>query len=100
DNQAEHMEADAHVFESFDRWVAEFAAFVGGKGKVEPGRYRAYGHERHGHRWADMKLKWREIRIGLGVPPDGSSPARQQRLGVNRDATLRPKESEGEKLRR
>ena len=100
DNQAEHLAADADIFEDFDRWAAGFADFVGRKGKVEPGRYRAYGYERPGHRWADVKLKWREIRIGLGVPPDGSSPARQDRLGVNRDATLRPKRGEGEKLRR
>jgi len=99
DNQAEHLPADAGVLEDFDRWAAGFADFVGRKGKVEPGRYRAYGYERPGHRWADVKLKWREIRIGLGVPPDGSSPARQDRLGINRDATLRPKQGEGEKLR-
>jgi hypothetical protein len=100
DNQAEHLAADADVFGNFDRWTARFADFVGRKGKIEPGRYRAYGYERPGHRWADVKLKWREIRIGLGIPPDGSSPARQDRLGVNRDATLRPKLGEGEKLRR
>jgi hypothetical protein len=99
DNQAEHLHADAHVFADFDEWVARFAEFVERKGKVEPGRYRAFGYEPPGHRWADAKLKWREIRIGLGMPPDGSSPARQQRLRVNRDATLRPKRSEGKKLR-
>ena len=97
DNQAEHL--DAHVLANFDEWVAQFARFVERKGKPEPGRYRAYGYEPPRHRWADVKLKWREIRIGLGMPPEGSSPARQQRLRVNRDATLRPKRSEGEKVR-
>jgi hypothetical protein len=86
-------------FATFDDWVAQFAEFVERKGKVEHGRYRAYGYKRPAHRWADVKLKWREIRIGLGLPPEGSSPARQQRLRVNRDATLRPKRSEGKKLR-
>jgi hypothetical protein len=39
------------------------------------------------------------IRTGLGYPPAGSSPARQEGLGLNEDLTLRPKKSEGEKLR-
>jgi hypothetical protein len=43
--------------------------------------------------WADVKLKWREVRLRLGIPPRGSSPARQQELGLNRDTTLSPKAS-------
>jgi hypothetical protein len=35
----------------------------------------------------------------FGNPRIGSSPARQQRLGLNRDVTKDPKKSEGEKLR-
>ena len=68
-------------------------AFVRRKGKVEPGQYRAYGYQPPSHAWADIKLKWREFRLGLGVPPRGSSPAEQQKLGLNRDATLSPKAS-------
>jgi hypothetical protein len=60
-------------------------------GKVQPGQYRAYGYKAPGHRWADLKLKWRELRLKLGVPPAGSSPAKQQELGLNRDAPLAPK---------
>jgi multimeric flavodoxin WrbA len=93
DNQAEHMATGADVFRDFDAWTAAFAEFVARKGKVEPGQYRAYGYEAPSHRWADLKLKWRELRMGLGVPPAGSSPARQQGLGLNQDATLSPKES-------
>ena len=99
DNQAEHMPAETNVFEKFDEWVGDFARFVGGKGKVEPGRYRAYGYEAPGHLGADIKAKFREIRTGLGYPPEGSSPARQEELGLNEDLTLRPKKGEGEKLR-
>ena len=33
------------------------------------------------------------------MPPAGSSPARQQALGLNDDVTLRATQSEGEKLR-
>jgi hypothetical protein len=93
DNQAEDMARGTDVFGEFDAWVDAFAAFVAAKGKVEPGPYRAYGHRRPGHRWADVNLKWREWRLGLGIPPAGSSPARQQELGLNRDATLSPKKS-------
>jgi len=93
DNQAEHLANEEDVLRDFDAWVEAFAAFVHQKGKVEPGRYRAYGYERPGHGWADLKLKWREWRLRLGLPPAGSSPARQQEQGLNRDATLSPKTS-------
>lgn len=48
---------------------------------------------------ADLRLKWRELRMGMGKAPAGSSPARQEELGINRDATLSPKKGEGEKRR-
>jgi len=99
ENQAEHMVHEARVLAEFDAWTARFADFVAHKGQVEPGRWRAFGYEPPSHRVADMKLKWREIRMGLGHAPPGSSPAAQERLGLNQDATLRPERSEGEKLR-
>lgn len=99
DNQAEHMATQTNVFAGFDKWCDEFARFVRAKGKVEPGKYRAYGYEAPGHLKEDLKAKWREIRTGLGYPPAGSSPHKQDKLGLNRDRTLRPKKSEGEKLR-
>jgi hypothetical protein len=99
DNQAEHMTTETKVFDEFDKWSDEFAAFVGEKGKVEPGKYRAYGYEPPGHLKEDLKAKWREIKTGLGYPPSGSSPDLQEKLDLNKDVTLRPKKSEGEKLR-
>ncbi len=99
DNQAEDMVRDSEFMLAFDAWAAEFARFVGAKGKVEPGRWRAFGYEAPGHRWADAKLKWRELRIGLGVPRDGSSPAVQQAMGLNDDERLRTERSEGSRLR-
>jgi hypothetical protein len=99
DNQAEDMATETDVFKDFDEWTDEFASFVGEKGKVEPGKYRAYGYEAPGHFFKDLKLKWREIKIGMGRPPEGSSPAKQQELDLNQDETLRPSKSEGEKLR-
>lgn len=99
ENQAEHMATETPVFNEFDQWVTQFAAFVGQKGKVEPGTHRAYGYQAPGHLKEDLKLKWRELKMGFGYPPADSSPAAQQELGLNRDETLTPKKSEREKLR-
>jgi hypothetical protein len=98
ENQAEHM-PEQGVWAPFDAWTDTFATFVARKGKVEPGRYRAFGYEPPGHRWADVKLGWRDARMRLGIPPAGSSPAIQEKMGLNRDATLRPKQGEGVKVR-
>jgi multimeric flavodoxin WrbA len=91
DNQAEHMADD--VYRDFDAWTDAFAAFVRQKGQVPPGEFRAFGYKAPGHRWADLKLKWREWRMSLGVPPASSSPAKQQELNLNRDATRHPERS-------
>ena len=56
----------------FDEWIADFVAVVRGKGRVQPGKYRAYGYKRPGHRWNDLKLKWREVRMKRGKAPKGS----------------------------
>ncbi len=69
------------------------------KGKVEPGEYRAFGYVAPDHRWADLKLKWRETRMKAGMAPQGSSPAAQENLGLNQDTGLSTTMSEGEKLR-
>ena len=67
DNQSEDIEAE--TFGEFDAWCDAFAAHVERKGKVPPGRWRAAGYEAPSHRWADVKLKWRELRRG-GWKPD------------------------------
>lgn len=100
ENQAEDMITEDEIMTAFDAWTERFATFVGRKGRVEPGRYRAFGHEAPGHRWADMKLKWRELRMKAGQAPEGSSPARQERMGLNQDVGRSATMSEGEKLRR
>ncbi|MGI8525487.1 MAG: NAD(P)H-dependent oxidoreductase [Pseudolabrys sp.] len=99
DNQAEDMVQQADFMQAFDAWTDRFAAHVANKGKVEPGRYRAYGYKPHGHRLADWKLKWRGLRMRAGLAPAASSPRAQQELGLNRDATFDPKMGEGQKLR-
>jgi hypothetical protein len=99
DNQAEDLPRHNNVFAELDEWADQFAEFVRQKGKVEPGKYRAFGYEPPGHFLADTRLAWRDVRMRLGKPRAGSSPAKQQHLHLNDDATLKPKESEGEKLR-
>ena len=90
---------EALFMTAFDGWADEFTRFVASKGKVEPGQWRAFGYEAPGHRWADAKPTWRGMRMSMGYSPDGSSPAEQERLGLNDDATLRTTRSDGEKLR-
>lgn len=85
DNQAEDMARDAAFMKGFDAWVDRFASFVGQKGKVDPGKYRAYGYEPPSHRLADVRLWWRDKRMRMGIPRRGSSPDEQQRAGLNRD---------------
>jgi hypothetical protein len=99
-NQAEHLAAEAGFLACFDRWVDGFAGHVAAKGKVEPGQYRAFGYTPPRHRWADLKLAWRDWRMRLGRPRAVSSPAEQQRRGLNRDAVLAPGRGEGARLRK
>jgi hypothetical protein len=99
DNQAEHMVRDTPFMTEFDGWGDSFVRFVAAKGKVQPGQWRAFGYKAPDHRWADAKLKWRELRMSMGHAPDGSSPAEQERLGLNDDATLLTSKSEGDRLR-
>ena len=99
DNQAEHLAEEAALLDSFDAWANTFIGHVTTKGKVTPGRFRAYGHRPPTHFWADLKTKWRGLRMVLGVPIPGTSPAIQQEQGLNRDASIFYKRGEGAKLR-
>ena len=100
DNQAEHMARDAAFMAAFDGWTDRFAAFVGAKGKVEPGRFRAHGFRRPSHKWADVKLAWRDASMRVGIGPRGSSVRQQHEEGLSRDAVLQPKRGAGERLRK
>ncbi len=97
ENQAEDMGGD--VYPEFDAWTDRFAAFVATKGKVTRGKWRAYGFERKGHKWRDLKLLVRDARMRFGMAPTGSSPAEQKKRGLNQDTGLRAGKSEGKKLR-
>ena len=85
DNQAEDMARDAEFMKGFDAWVDKFASHVERKGKVEPGKYRAYGYEPPSHRLADVRLWLRDKRMRWGIPRKGSSPDEQRQAGLNRD---------------
>ncbi len=99
DNQAEDLSKDGEVLAKFDAWTDAFSDFVRSKGKVEPGKWRAYGFKREGHLWKDAKLLWRDVQMRLGNAPKESSPAEQEQMGLNKDLGLRATRSEGEKLR-
>jgi len=100
DNQAEDMAADEDFMRGFDAWTDRFAAFVRQKGKVPPGKFRAFGYEPPGHFLADMKLTLRDRLMRIGRPPRGSSPEVQQREGLNDDVVRDPKTGEGARLRK
>lgn len=95
DNQAEDMLGEDEILLMLDAWSDRFASFVERKGKVEPNAWPAAGVNHGAHSFPeDVALAWRSLRMKLGVPPEGSSPAEQQKLGLNQDATLRPGRSE------
>ena len=99
DNQAEHMVEERDVMSEFDAWTDAFVKHVAKKGKVKPGQYRAYGYRPPSHLWADLKTKWRGLRMLLGRPIPGTSPAIQKERGLNRDVGIFYKKGEGAKLR-
>ncbi|HMI55888.1 MAG TPA: hypothetical protein VK494_06865, partial [Gemmatimonadaceae bacterium] len=99
DNQAEHLMDEPDVLHAFDKWTDAFTSHVASKGKVKPGEYRAYGYRPPSHLLADLKTKWRGLRMMLGLPIAGTSPAIQQERNLNRDATIFYTKPEGAKLR-
>jgi hypothetical protein len=98
-NQAEHLKNQRGVLDEFDDWTDAFAAHVAAKGKIQPGQYRAYGYEPPGHLIADAKTKWRGVRMLVGKPVPGTSPAKQQEQGISHEDSPFWKKGEGEKAR-
>jgi hypothetical protein len=72
DNQAEDLSRHDKVFAELDAWTDRFAAFVRQKGKVEPGKCRAFGYKPPGHLLQNARLAWRDARMRLGRSRDGS----------------------------
>jgi hypothetical protein len=99
ESQAENMIADENVMGQFDTWTSEFTNFVRAKGRVTPGKFRAYGYKPPSHFLNEIKLGWKYFRMMIGRPVRNSSSWYQEKYGLNKDATLQPKKGEGRKLR-
>ncbi len=99
DNQSEDVIAIPEFMETFEKWVGNFETFVNEKGKVEPGKWRAYGYKPPTSLWNEAKSGVRAWMLRLGITPENSSPEIQKKMDLNRDTTLTPGKSEGEKLR-
>jgi multimeric flavodoxin WrbA len=100
DNQSENLINEKDFIQTFDQWTTDFKTFTAQKGKVTPGRYRAYGFKQPPHLLNELKTGIRSWKLRFGIPPKNSSPQQQKSLGLNKDKTLSPKTSEGEKLRK
>lgn len=100
DNQAEDLIKENGFMQTFDHWTAGFKTFVAEKGKITPGRYRAYGFTQPLHLLNELKTGIRSWKLRFGMPPKDSSPGQQEVLGLNDDITLYPKMYEGKKLRK
>lgn len=98
-NQSEDVVNDTDFIEAFNTWVNNFSTFVEQKGKVEPGRHRAYGYKVPFRPIQELKTGIRSWKLRFGLEPDDSSPGKQKELNLNKDVTLYPAKSEGEKLR-
>jgi hypothetical protein len=90
---------EKNYMSKFENWVKNFETFVAAKGKVSPGKYRAYGYKQPPHFWSEIKNGLRALKLRFGKAPENSSPQKQIQLNLNRNTTLHPKKTEGEKLR-
>lgn len=99
DNQAEDVVKEKQFMKIFNNWVKDFETFVAAKGKVKPGKYRAFGYQPPTNLWKEAKTGIRTWMLRLGITPENSSPEKQKEQNLNRDTTLHPTKSEGEKLR-
>lgn len=99
DNQSENVIHDEKYMEAFTTWVNNFSTFVKSKGKVKPGKYRAYGYIPPFNIWDELLSGIRAWKLRFGIAPENSSPEKQLKLGLNKNTSLHPKKSEGNKLR-
>ncbi len=100
DNQSEDVIDDSTYMNSFLSWVKEFEVFVRRKGKIQPGKYRAYGYKPPVALGGKIRNGIRALKLRFGKAPVNSSAEKQLKLGLNRNTTLHPKKTDGEKIRR
>jgi hypothetical protein len=99
DNQAEDVVKEEQFMQTFDNWIKDFENFVQAKDKVQPGRWRAFGYKPPTNLWKEAKTGIRSWMLRFGITPKDSSVRIQKEEDLNKDTTLHPKKSEGEKLR-
>ena len=99
DNQSEDVIDDDNYMNPFFEWVNNFSSFVEAKGKVNSNKYRAYGYKPPINLWDELLSGIRALKLRFGKPPKNSSAEKQLQLGLNKNTTLSPKKTEGEKLR-
>ncbi len=99
ENQSENVIDDTAFMGPFEKWVKNFETFVTAKGKVQPGKYRAFGYKPPFVLFEKIKTGLRAFWLRFGKAPKHSSPQYQIDLGLNHNTTLHPKKTEGEKLR-
>ncbi len=90
---------ETEFMQTFDNWVSEFEKFVRVKGKVSPGKWRAYGFTPPTNLIKEAKTGIRSWMLRFGITPKNSSVREQKEQDLNKDTTLSPKKTEGEKLR-
>ena len=101
ENQSEDVvQHEKEYMQKFEGWVKKFEGFIAAKGKIQPGKYRAYGYKPPPHFWTELKTGIRALKLRFGIAPKNSSPEKQMDLGLNKNTTLHPKRSEGQKLRK
>lgn len=99
DNQSEDAIEETGFMNGFAQWVSDFENFVREKGKVKAGKYRAYGYKPPFHPIKELVTGIRSWKLRFGITPEDSSVRKQKELNLNKDTTLHPGKSEGEKLR-
>jgi hypothetical protein len=62
DNQVQDLAWQREALSQFDAWVDAFRAHVDAKGEVAKA---PWNHQARGHRWADLKLRWRGLKLAL-----------------------------------
>lgn len=98
-NQSEDVIDDKEYMGKFANWVKNFEMFVAVKGKVQPGKYRAYACKQPLHFLSEIKNGLRALKLRFGKAPENSSAQKQMDLNLNRNTTFNPKKTEGKKLR-
>ena len=93
------MVLENEFMQTFHEWVRNFEEFVKNKCKVKPGKWRAYGFKRQTNLWKEAKTGIRSWMLRFGITPPNSSPEKQNDLNLNKDITMFPGKTEGEKLR-